>query len=151
MGGEKPPAFAFNTYLPVRLLLHLANELILIFLRYIRELYRLRINCKVSQNGWRDFYLNDFLKSGGYLRRNKSLDFFIESTNCPPPYDIYWKIRNVGYVAEERDCIRGEIKQGNAHHKESTDFYGEHFVECYLVKSGICVAQGRIDVPIGNL
>lgn len=117
----------------------------------VRELYRLRINCKVSQNGWRDFYLNDFLKSGGYLRRNKSLDFFIESTNCPPPYDIYWKVRNVGYVAEERDCIRGEIKRGNAHHKESTDFYGEHFVECYLVKNGVCVAQDRIDVPIGNL
>ncbi len=117
----------------------------------VRDLYMLRINCKVSQNGWRDFFLIDFLRSKGYLRRHKSLDFFIESTTCPTPYDIYWKVRNVGHVAEEKDCIRGEIKPGNAHHKESTDFYGEHFVECYLVKNGVCVAQDRIDVPIGNL
>lgn len=117
----------------------------------VREQYRLRINCKVSQNGWRDFFLIDFLKSRGYLRRHKSLDFFIESTTCPCPYDIYWKVRNVGVVAEERDCIRGQIKLGNTHHKEHTDFYGEHFVECYLVKNGVCVAQDRIDVPIGSI
>lgn len=93
----------------------------------------------------------DFLRIKGYLRRHKSLDFFIESTTCPAPYDIYWKVRNVGPVAEEKDCIRGEIKPGNKRHKESTDFYGEHFVECYLVKNGVCVAQDRIDVPIGNI
>lgn len=114
-------------------------------------MYKLRINCRVSQNGWRDFFLIDFLRSRGYLRKHKSLDFFIESTNCPAPYDIYWKVRNVGHVAEERNCIRGGIKQGDTHHKERTDFYGEHYVECYLVKSGVCVAQDRIDVPIGNL
>jgi len=117
----------------------------------VRNAYRLRINCKVSQNGWRDFFLIDFLRNKGYLRRHKSLDFFIENTTCPAPYDIYWKVRNVGHVAEEKDCIRGEIKLGNTHHKESTDFYGDHYVECYLVKNGICVAQDRIDVPIGNI
>ncbi len=117
----------------------------------VRDIYKLRINCRVSQNGWRDFFLIDFLRSRGYLRRHKSLDFFIENTTCPAPYDIYWKVRNAGPVAEEKDCIRGEIKPGNTHHKESTDFYGEHFVECYLVKNGVCVAQDRIDVPIGNL
>ena len=30
----------------------------------------------------------------------------------------------------------------------STDFYGPHFVECFLVKRGIFVARARIDVPI---
>lgn len=113
--------------------------------------YNLLIDCKVTQDGWQDFYLSVFLKKGGFLRRNKSLDFFIRSTNCPRPYDVYWKVRNVGAVAEQRDCIRGEIKIGDTHHKEHTDFYGEHFVECYLVKKGVCVAQDRIDVPIGSI
>ena len=71
--------------------------------------YKLRINCKVSQNGWRDFFLIDFLRNKGYLRRHKSLDFFIESTTCPTPYDIYWKVKNTGPEAERRNQVRGQI------------------------------------------
>ena len=40
----------------------------------------------------------------------------------------------MGYVAEKRDCIKDEIKLCNTYDKEITDFYGQHFVECYLVK-----------------
>lgn len=39
----------------------------------------------------------------------------------------------------------------NDHQKEHTDFQGEHYVECYLVKNNVCVAKGHIDVPIGTL
>ena len=113
--------------------------------------YSLQIDCKVSQDGWRDFYLLKWLKEQGILRRNKKLDFFIDKTDCPPPYSIYWKVRNVGPEAERRDCIRGQIKKTDStHQKESTDFYGPHYVECYLIKNGVCVARSRIDVPIGN-
>lgn len=113
--------------------------------------YSLQIDCKVTQDGWRDFYLRQYLKTNHWLRRNKKLDFFIQSTNCPPPYSIYWKVRNIGHEAEKRDCIRGQIKlTDNAHQKEKTDFYGPHYVECYLVKNGVCVARSRIDVPISN-
>ena len=113
--------------------------------------YSLHLDCKVSQDGWRDFSLIDFLRGHGILRHNKKLDFFIARTNAPKPYSIYWKVRNVGKVAESKNCIRGQIKQTDSdHQKESTDFYGSHFVECYLVKENVCVARGRIDVPIGT-
>ena len=47
--------------------------------------------------------------------------------------------------------IRGEIiKTDRNHQYEHTDFYGPHFVECYLVKNGVCVARDKIDVPIGT-
>ena len=114
--------------------------------------YALQLDCRVSQDGWRDFFLRAFLKDNGILRRNKSLDFFINKTDCPEPYSIYWKVRNVGHVAEERDNIRGQIKKTDSmHQKEHTDFQGPHFVECYLVKNGVCVAKDRIDVPIGTI
>lgn len=113
--------------------------------------YSLQIDCKISQDGWRDHYLLAFLRDGGLLRHNKKLDFFIKRTNCPPPYSIYWKVRNVGEEAQRRDDIRGQIiKTDNPHHKENTRFWGPHYVECYLVKNGICVARCRIDVPIGR-
>ena len=58
----------------------------------------------------------------------------------------------MGRVAEEKNLIRGQIKKTDAtHQKEHTDFQGEHFVECYLVKNGVCVAKDRIDVPIGTM
>ena len=97
------------------------------------------------------FFLIDYLRGHGILRHNKKLDFFIARTNAPKPYSIYWKVKNVGKVAESKDCIRGQIKRTDSdHQKESTDFYGPHFVECYLVKENVCVARGRIDVPIGT-
>lgn len=96
--------------------------------------FDLSIECNVSQKGWRPSLLSVLLKTG-LLRKNKNLDFYIESTDCPKPYDIYWKVRNVGKVAEEKNCIRGQIyKTNDTHQHEHTDFQGEHFVECYLVK-----------------
>jgi len=114
--------------------------------------YSLQIDCKVSQDGWRDFFLLQFLRSGGgWLSRNKKLDFFIKSTDCPPPYSIYWKVRNIGSEAERRDCIRGQVSLTNRdHHNERTSFFGPHYVECYLVKNNVCVARSRIDVPISS-
>jgi hypothetical protein len=111
--------------------------------------YSLHIECKVTQDGWRPAFLRDMLRQRQWLSHNKKLDFYITSTNCPQPYSIYWKVRNVGSEAMRRGMIRGEIKKTDQTHQiERTSFYGEHFVECYLVKNGVCVAFDRIDVPI---
>lgn len=114
--------------------------------------YTLSIDCRVSQKGWRDFLLSTFRIGRDFLRIDRSLDFHIVATNCPKPYKIYWKVRNVGAEAERRDEIRGQIIQtNNDHHKEHTQFQGNHYVECYLVKNDICVARARIQVPIGTI
>ncbi|WP_207727449.1 nucleotide-binding domain-containing protein [Clostridium vitabionis] len=125
--------------------------------KFIEELvpvdirYSLQIDCKVTQNGWRPFLLRTLLRTpGSFLRHNKHLDFYITKTNCPRPYEIWWKVRNVGEEAVKRNMIRGQILQtNNSHQGESTNFYGPHFVECYLVKNGVCVARDKIEVPIG--
>ena len=94
--------------------------------------------------------LSAILRDRQILRHNKQLKFFISETDCPEPYDIYWKVRNVGPVAESKNCIRGQIEKTNLHtHREHTDFQGSHYVECYLVKNNICVARAHISVPIG--
>lgn len=63
---------------------------------------------------------------------------------------FYWKVRNCGEAAFQRNCIRGEIQRGNkdGFHDEKTDFVGPHYVECYAVRSGVCIARSRIEVPI---
>ena len=113
--------------------------------------YSLSIDCNVTQDGFRPRFLSEILREHKWLSRKKKLDFQILRTSCPMPYNIYWKVRNVGGEAIRRNMVRGEIKMtNNSHQKEHTDFYGPHYVECYIVKNGICVARARIDVPIDN-
>lgn len=114
----------------------------------VRITNRLKIECDISQDGFRESGLYDFLKKYGWLPHKKTLWFSVTYTDVEKPYDIYWKIRNIGEVAQSRDCIRGQIKKGEVRHKETTEFYGPHFVECYIVKNGICVAKDRLIVPI---
>lgn len=114
--------------------------------------YNLTIDCKVTQDGFLDKLLSTIIKHNSWLSRNKQLNFFIDKTDIKGNYDIYWKVRNVGDEAERRDLIRGQIERtNNKRHHESTDFRGEHYVECYLVQNGVCVARDRIEVPISTI
>lgn len=112
----------------------------------------LSIDCDVSE---RD-------KVGGKLRRmsgffpwlpqGRSLRFHVTECSVSRPYDLYWKVRNVGPEAERRGMIRGQIllDEGKSERREKTDFQGPHFVEAYVVKNGVCVARDIIDVAIGE-
>lgn len=84
------------------------------------------------------------------LLRMKTLDFHIVETNVEEPYKVYWKVRNRGRIAFERHMVRGQIAKDAGRHAqiEHTSFVGPHFVECYIIKDGRCVARDKIDVPI---
>lgn len=115
--------------------------------------YSLSIDCKVTQNGFTPKLLSYILNNSMYLQPKKSLEFFIVNIDekIIGKYDIYWKVKNEGQVAKDRNCIRGQVKKYNKMKlHEATDFKGEHYVECYIVQDGICVAMDRIDVPISN-
>lgn len=115
--------------------------------------YYLTIDCKVTQNGFTPKLLSYILNNSMYLQPKKSLEFFIVNIDeeIIGKYDVYWKVKNEGQVAKDRNCIRGQVKKYNTMKLyEATDFKGEHYVECYIVQDGICVARDRIDVPISN-
>lgn len=110
------------------------------------------VDCIVVQDGFRAQRLIDFIRSGTRLSHKKSLNFSIvkESLDDSESYSIYWKVLNIGAEAERRDDIRGQIFPGNKamSHKETTNFRGDHLVECYVVKNGVVVARKPIQVPI---
>lgn len=112
--------------------------------------YNVTLDCEVKRNGFREALLSHILASGQRISRVRSLEFVL-TTDVPQPFDVKWKVRNVGDEAKRRNCLRGEIINSNrmdgARH-ESADFRGPHYVECYIVKDGIVVARDRINVPI---
>ncbi|MCG8394484.1 MAG: nucleotidyltransferase [Pseudomonadales bacterium] len=112
--------------------------------------YSMTLECEVSQRGFREHFLTYMLAKAIPLLANKKLLFTIEYCDVPEPYLIKWKILNRGSEAKRRDCVRGQIvsDEGYNKRKETTDFRGEHVVECYAIKNGVVVAKDRIDVPI---
>ena len=103
--------------------------------------------------GFRAGKLTDLIKSKLFkLIKHMSLNFSIIKCNVPESYDVKWKIRNFGDEAMRVNKLRGEITpDGGARQKrEDTQFTGNHYVECYIIKDNKCVAIGHTPVPIGN-
>ncbi len=112
--------------------------------------YNLEIDCEVSQNGQVETLLRKLLSRTIKLPPKRSLAFKVVSIDVPEPFEIKWKVLNRGDTAKQRDCIRGQIVNdgGNMQRVETTDFEGDHIVECYAIKMGVVVAKDRIRVPI---
>ena len=108
--------------------------------------YDLRINCEVTQDGFRPTMLRQLLEGYGVLRPQKKLRFFLaDASDLPENVELYWKVLNRGDEAERRDMIRGQIvhDEGRAERQETTNFRGDHLVECYAVSRGVVVVKRR--------
>lgn len=72
---------------------------------------------------------------------------FSASTDVPKPFDVYWQVVNTGTEANEAGQLRGQIFPsktagvGGLTQKETTLYTGMHWMECFIVKNGICVAR----------
>lgn len=111
----------------------------------------LKIDCRIIAEGFRPILLSALLGNFKKISTSRKLEFFIVSTTVEKPYEVKWKVRNVGDEAVRRHCLRGEIlpsNKGEDQRKESSDFRGPHYVECYIIKKNMVVALDHIDVPI---
>lgn len=114
--------------------------------------YDLDIDSDVIDSGTLADKLKRMAARFTWLPRGRALRFHIAHCDVPEPYELMWKVRNVGDEAERRKMIRGQIfsDRGRREQRESTDFHGEHYVEAYVIKEGVCVARADIDVRING-
>lgn len=110
--------------------------------------HNVKIDCDVTQKGFRAYLLRDMLRKRLPLLPRKCLEFMIVECDVPEPYEIRWKVKNCGEIAYSRNCIRGQINSGGRRIIEHTVFRGDHYVEIYILRAGACVARDRISVPI---
>ena len=112
--------------------------------------HTVEIDCIVTQDGFRPQSLRSLLKSSLRLQAQKNLSFAVLSTSVVEPFDVRWKVLNQGPEAERRDKIRGQIVKSTSkrERREVTNFRGDHYVECYIIKNGVVVARDDINVPI---
>lgn len=74
--------------------------------------------------------------------------YFTATSNVPKPYDVYWQVVNTGEEAKNAFMgLRGGIfnartlGKGGLVQKEHSGYTGLHWIECFIVKNGICVAR----------
>lgn len=120
----------------------------------INDCYDVTIHCRVEAQGVHNQRIEKFLSSFPRFRNwipHGMRLFFDAETNVRKPYSVWWKVRNVGEKAESKNQIRGQIeKQWGLMKQENSEFYGPHYVECYIIKNGECVAMKKVSVPIGE-
>lgn len=117
----------------------------------VKKQYSCKISCTVTGNGWRPKPISEILKLlKNFLPFNFEIKCIMEYTDCPKPYQVFWKVKNVGPEAERRNQVRGQIFEKGNSIIEHTNFFGNHYIEGYIVKNNICVAQERIYIPIGR-
>jgi hypothetical protein len=112
--------------------------------------YTLKIDCDVSQSGYRPQTLRDMIARAFPLMANKSLTFKVVQCTVPGDFEMYWKVLNRGPEAVRRDNIRGQIVPDGGYQSksETTNFRGNHVVDCYAVQHGVVIASDRVHVPI---
>jgi Adenylyl/Guanylyl and SMODS C-terminal sensor domain len=95
----------------------------------------------------------EFPNDGPSISKHLYLRFH-GNTNTPKPYQVFWQVVNTGSEALAAGCYRGEITAstsvgaGGLHsttaaplREERTLYTGMHWIECFIVKDGICVAK----------
>ncbi|EKD40992.1 MAG: hypothetical protein ACD_74C00087G0005 [uncultured bacterium] len=114
--------------------------------------YQASIAASYNKKGWRLFSDGSTtfqLNSGDPVERYKKICFKAK-TNVSQPFQVYWQVVNTGYEATEARCLRGDFYQssgdcsfvlGTKTRRESTEYRGIHWIECFIVKNGICVAR----------
>lgn len=114
--------------------------------------YQASISASYKKDGWRwfpDGSSNFVLRSGDPVERHKKICFKAK-TNVPQPFQVFWQVVNTGDEAAEARCLRGDFYQssgdcsfelGTKTRIEPTKYRGFHWVECFIVKDGKCVAR----------
>lgn len=76
---------------------------------------------------------------------------FQAKTNVSHPYQVYWQIVNTGTQAIVARKLRGgfedgRIERGHLLREENTRYSGNHSIQCFIVKQGVCVAKSELFV-----
>lgn len=93
------------------------------------------------------------LNSDGRILPAECYIRFAARTNVRGAYEVYWQVVNTGKHAEERGGLRGELfqaryKDGTPSNDalvnwEHTEFTGKHWIQCFVVQNGYCVAESK--------
>ncbi|MGI2002245.1 SMODS domain-containing nucleotidyltransferase [Shewanella frigidimarina] len=123
--------------------------------QFIEELFdmditnQIVIDCEVKSDLMTKM-LSSIKFVGERIQHQRKLHFCVRQTDIIEDYEVKWKVRNHGYMADKDKQYRGEIMDddGSKIRVETATFYGDHTVECYAIRNNTVIARHEITVPI---
>ena len=79
----------------------------------------------------------------GSKRIDKGLDIRFKAPSFGGNCDYYWQVINTGDEARQAEDLRGEFQVDASVRTEKTRYSGDHCVQCYVIKNGICIARSH--------
>jgi hypothetical protein len=82
------------------------------------------------------------------IPKHQDLEFQADLRNIPNYDTIKWQVVNTGVYAAHAGQLRGEIgsrrtKGVGLRHHEQTLYSGPHWVRCFVMKDGACIAESK--------
>lgn len=96
-----------------------------------------------KRNGFREFILDAL----GRIPVDHKIEFYISSDSTDA--QIYkWKVKN----DDSSPQPRGEITDHRTRNiPERTQYKGNHYIECYAIRDGVCIARSRQNVALAGI
>lgn len=101
-----------------------------------------RIEAKAEKNG-----IKTSIESNGQtLPKDTKLEF-MAITDTQGDFEVFWQVVNTGYEASAKNDLRGNIflatryMNKGVYQNEHTQYKGMHWIECFIVQNGICIAR----------
>lgn len=122
-----------------------------------RPKWDMQLRGKVQVRGFytrSGFRPQEFDSDGPELSKHWALRFEAE-TSLAGPFRVYWQVVNTGDEARCAGSLRGGFydgltQRGGLVRDENTLYRGKHWIECFIVKDGVCLARsGEFVVNIG--
>lgn len=66
---------------------------------------------------------------------------FDASVSGGPVDKLLWQVTNTGNAAAQANGLRGGFEEGGSSKSESTLYCGDHYIECFAITRGVCVAR----------
>lgn len=91
-----------------------------------------------------DGFRRKILNAVGWIARSRSIYFRVGKG--APDSDLFkWKVKNDDRCAKPRGEITDHRTKSDP---ERTTYVGDHYVECYAIKNGVCIGVGRQNVRL---
>jgi len=118
-------------------------------LSFIKSEYKFKIGAKISAKSDGPFR-EEYKSNGRALIKNICLKFYIKKTNIKIPYEVKWRVVNTGEEARIAEDLRGKIEDGRSDKTkiEHTKYKGTHYMDCFAIKDGFCIAKDKFFVNI---
>lgn len=105
--------------------------------------YAIQVYATVETNGGDTFTIgnNDRL-----IPKDSSITYHALRSPRLGKCHIKWQIVNTGREAQEAECLRGEFQDANSvlgSRREETAYAGKHYVQCFAIRNGVCVARSK--------